>query len=153
MTTPTARLQDARENAAAAVMVQQRKTAAAAEAVAGHLSAHLAAYAALRRLRSTIRLAAELSHEDKDAEVFRANQQVDSILQSMVDTSDGLSAVLRRFQEWAAGLDHCADDLGKSVELCPPLARAAMGRPAKLAFRQGKRSWLSRLLRLGGTPS
>lgn len=145
MTTPTAMLQEARENAAAAVMAQQRKTAAAAEAIAAHLSAHMAGYAAIRRLRSTLRLASELSHEDKEAELYRAVCQADALLQAMVETSDGLSAVLRRFQEWAAGLDHCAAELGKSVDLCPPLARAAMGRPRKLAFRQAPRSFLARL--------
>ncbi len=150
MTTTLSILQSAREEAVACLLMQQRKTAEAAAELSGLLAKDLAHYAAARRLRSSLRLATELSGEDRDAEIFRSARQLDELMESMAATTDRIGPAVRRFQAWAAGIEHCIGDMGRAVEVAPELARAVRGRPEAIAMRNDIRtsSVLSAISRL-----
>ena len=97
MTTHLSILQSAREEAVASLLMQQRKTEEAAAELSGLLAKDLAHYAAARRLRSSLRLATELSGEDRDAEIFRSARQLDELMESMAATTDRIGPAVRRF--------------------------------------------------------
>ena len=157
MTTPLASLQKAREESVAAVLMQMRKTAETAETLSGLLSRLLVHYSAASKLRQSIALAAELSGEDRDAELHRANQRALALLEALAQTSDQIGKSVRTFQNWAAGLDQCEAELLAAVDSAPDLARPRLGRGDAAVMRNAAdpsvsepasvREWLGVLLR------
>ena len=135
MTTPLSSLQKAREESVAAVLMQKRKASEMAETLTVILSRLLVHYSAASKLRQTISLASELSGEDREAELMRASQRVASILEDIAFSSDQIGKVVRSFQNWSAGLDHCEADLLAAVDSAPDLAKPRLGRGDAISMR------------------
>lgn len=163
MTTPLASLQKAREESVAAVLMQKRKAAETAETLSGLLSRLLVHYSAASKLRQSIALAAELSGEDRDAELHRSGQRALALLEAMAQTSDLIGKTVRIFQNWSAGLDQCEAELLAAVDAAPDLARPRLGRGDAAVMRNAAdpsvsepasvREWLGVLLRTFLPPS